>query len=320
MVDNVNEYVTYKELLDRLYPSTYVSYKGVLTLSNKSTNTFEYVSTLAPLEVGDIVCQGIYANTIITIGASPDTIVLDDGTNISNGTAYVYRSTETVEDLDMHRASAMQTIDLYTGQWFNKRTFEGASAIRLEGNNTHMMHFSIPIIEVTSLTMNDEDEAVDSESYNVFNSRAIPDDRRNPRIKMISRTNDIYRNNRGVRSGTFHKLRMQVIEGSFGFLEIDGSTPIGIKWATARLVMNILTTDLESTSSSSGRVKKEKVDMHEVEFFDDNVAKVQSGDMTGDEEVDRIIKMYKSPFAITGSDPLYRSIPDFYSDYSTRRL
>ena len=312
-MDNEGEYLTYKELLDRLYPSTYVSYKGTLTLSNKSTNTFDYVSTLV-LGVGDIVCQGEYASAINTLVTGPSKLTVDDGTNITNGTAYVYRTTETVESLTNLRASAMQKIDLFTGQWFNKRTFSGASAIKLEGSNTHILHFPVPIIDITSLTMNDEDEAVEVEKYNVFNSRTIPDDRRNPRIKLVSSTRNIYRNSRGIHSGTFNKLRLQHVEGSFGFLEADGSTPDGIKWATARLVMNILTLDLES-GGAGGSIKKEKVDIHEIEYFDSSATKAKKGEITGDEEVDRIILMYKAPFAINASDPIYRTIEDYYSGY-----
>lgn len=313
-MENTGTYVSYKELLERLYPSSYVTKKGTLALSNKSGNVFEYTSSLTPLEVGDTVCQGSYVQTIKAILTTPDRIELHDATDFVDGEAYVFRTSLTKQDMDLQINVAMQTIDLYTGQWFNKREFTGANKLKFEGSNTHILHFSVPIIEIISLAINEEDTVMPVEDYRVFNSRTLPDDRRNPRIKLISDSLNIYRTTMGSRSGRFGKFRWQFIEGSFGFLEPDGSTPEGIKWATVRLVMKQLTTDLESDATAAGEVKREKVDMHEIEYFqssdgsDSSSGSSGSGAMTGDEEVDKILKMYKAPLAITGTDPLHRDL------------
>lgn len=314
-MDNIGPYLTFKELLERLFPSTYVSYKGTLELSNKAGNVFEYISTLTPLTVGDTVCQGEYIQRISNIETSPDKITLDDATNFENGTAYIFRTTETENSLNMFRTLAMQDIDKYTGQWFNKREFLGANKLTFEGSNSYILHFSVPIIEVVSLTLNEDVAAMLPENYRVYNSRTIPDDRKNPRIKLLSTDTSVYQNNLGGFSGKFNKYLRQCIEGSFGFLEADGSTPEAIKWATARLVMTQLQYDPEEAISEKS-IKKEKVDIHEVEYFNTNSStsggSSSSSLITGDTELDRIIKMYKSPLAIGGTDPLYSTMAKYY--------
>lgn len=309
-MDNIGPYLTYKELLERLYPSTYVSYKGTLTLSNKVGNTFDYVSTLV-LELGDTVCQGDYIQRISSLDTSPNKLTLYDATNFTIGTAYAFRTTETEDSLNTYRLLAMEKIDLYTGQWFNKREFIGSNALTFEGNNSYILHFSVPIIEINSLKINDGDDVLAVEDYRIFNSRTLPDDRRNPRIKLISESSSVYRNS-GVNLAGFYSYRRQIIEGSFGFLEHNGNTPEAIKWATSRLVMLQLQYDPEDNSSNLS-IKKEKTDLHEVEYFDQKTSDAtDNGNLTGDVEVDKLIRMYKTPIQIGGTDPLYSYCSTYY--------
>jgi len=308
MADNEGAYVTYKELLERLYPSQYVSEKSEITLSNKVGDVFEYADNTFTLAEGDILCQDVYGQTITVLQTGPDRITLDDGSNIVEGTAYVFRATKTVLEFHALRLMAMQTVDLYTGQWFNKRTL----TVEIEGNNSHMLHFGVPIIEITSLKINDSEDEYDTNAYKVYNSRILPDDRRNPKIKIVSRGYSIY-TYMGTKT-VFYKGRFSTIEGSFGFLEADGSTPDLIKWATAKIVMNELTRDI-SASGSSAVIKKEKTDLHEIEYETGSNTSQSAGlqsKLTGDDSVDRILLMYKAPFAIGGTDPFFSTIENYY--------
>lgn len=313
-MDNSGAYVTYKELFDRLYPSTYVSEKSVITLSAKNINVFEYVDNSFSLQEGDIICQGEYAQKITALQTSPNRITLEDATNINNGTAYVYRAAKTIEEFTMYRSMAMQKIDLITGQWFNKRTL---SNVKYEGNNSYMLHLPVPIIEITSMKINNADDVLDTTMYQVFNSRTLPDDRRNPRIKLFALSRNIYTQTDFTHESLFYKGKFTYIDGSFGYLEEDGSTPEAIKFVTARLVMTELTRDPEETEQRV--IKKEKVDLHEVEY--ETKTSTSAGgnaggiNMTGDEEVDRILAMYKSPISVGGTDPFFSTIIQFHKDY-----
>lgn len=307
-MDNSGAYTTYGELFERLYPSTYVSEKSSVTLSNKAGSVFEYAGNGFDLQDGDIVTQGEYVQTITQLQSGPDKLTLDDATNIINGSAQVFRLGRSIADFTMFRSMAMQLIDLHTGQWFNKRDL----TISYEGDNSWMIHFSVPIIEITSLKKNNSSDALETTAYKVYNSRTLPDDRRNPKIKLISDTRNIYTQTDFSSGPLFSKGRFNEIIGSFGFLEDDGSTPEAIKWITARLVMKELTRDPEGTTGQT--IKREKTDMHEVEYDikSGSSASDLHGKLTGDVEVDRLLQLYKAPLAIGGTDPLYSAILPFY--------
>ena len=304
MADNTGAYITTPNLIGRMYPSAIVTEKASITLSNKSGNVFEYTTSLN-LEVGDIICQGDYAQTIELIETTPDRITLDDGTNIVDGSAYVYRSTKDIFTLEMYRDQASSLIDLYTGQWFNSREFTSSNPIKLEGINSPILHLPVPILTVTSLKVNNSEDELDVDYYTVFNGRALPDDRRNPRIKLIGREYNIFSN---VDITIFYRGKYNLIEGTFGYLEPDGSTPMPIQWAVARLVVYLTgkeANNVSTTSAASGAIKREKTDLHEIEYDTSNQGAntYQNAPFTGDEEVDRIIKMFKSPLAMGGTFP-----------------
>jgi len=303
-MDNEGAYITYQGLLLQLFPSTFVSYKSKLTLSNKTVNTFDHADhTFAPA-VNDIVTQGVYAQRVAAI-PSATKVELEDATNFENGDAMIFRSTKTIEELTILRSFAMQRVDLWTGQWFNKRTL---SPVNIEGNNTPMFHFCVPIIEITSFILNSEIELITDE-YKVFDSRTLPDDRRNPKIMLVTGGTSIFENSHTTRF--FVKGYTSVLEGSWGFLEEDGSTPDAIRWLTGRWAARQLTLDRNPLESSAQQKKKEKTDLHEIEW--DTVeetagAQIQTR-MSGDPEMDRIIQMYKAPIAMGGTMP---SVPRPY--------
>jgi hypothetical protein len=313
-MDNTGPYVTYIELFERLFPSSIVSYKSDINLDNKTGNVFDYSGTSFTLEVGDIVCQGQYGSPITNIATGK--ITLDNATNFTEDAARVYRTTLVLFEVDMMILSAMQTIDLFTKQWFNKRTFTGDSAIQIEGNNSHILHFQVPIIGITGMYLNNSQDIYPADAYQAFKSRSIPDDRRNPKIMLMSKTESIYATPRGrYWNSIFLKGKFTKIEGSFGFLEMDGSTPAPIKWVAARIVMKQITYNPENVMSA--KVVREKTDMHEIQFeTTQESGDVTKWDMTGDTEVDRILTMYKAPSAIGGPDPMYSQLIQLY-DYRT---
>ena len=295
-MDNSGNYITIPELLDKLYPSPYVQYKSKITLSNKTGSTFEYANSTFALAAYDIICQGEYASTVISLGTGPDTLTLGDATDFVDGLATVYRSTVDVQTLTAKTLAAMQIFDKHTGQWFNKREL----IVNFEGAYTRMVHFPVPIIEVNSIKLNDETDVFDAASYIVYASRTLPDDRNNPKIKI--KTYD-----------RFLKEKLTAIDGAWGYLEPDGSTPVLVKNAIARLVMMDISTD--PTQLTTSPIKSEKTDLHEIQYAVSatSIASEQNSGRTGDAEVDRIIQLYKAPLSIGGTDVAYANFCDRYN-------
>ena len=298
---NTGQYVTPQEFLDSMYPSLYVSYRSKVTLSNKNVDTFEYTGSSFTLASGDIVTQGEFASVVNTLQTTPDRLTLDDGTEFVDGEAKVYRSSLSLSDIDGLIQRSMDMFDAYTGQWFNKRDFVGVNALEIEGDNSNMIHFPVPILEVTSLKINNNTIVSPSVEYRVYSSRVLPDDRNNPKIKHIN---------------TLHGGMFNTIEGSFGYLEPDGSTPTLVKTAISRLAMIELTSD--PTQLNTNTIKREKTDMHEVEYAvssDSGSSGSSGGGLSGDNEVDKIILMYKSPFQVGGTNPYPMNLINDTGDY-----
>jgi hypothetical protein len=185
--------------------------------------------------------------------------------------------------------------------------------VKLEGNNTPFIHFPVPIIQIDKLFLNESDELA-IEAYQVFNSRVLPDDRRNPKIMLIQ-------NNKTIFEGTgttlyFYRGFITTIEGSFGYLESDGSTPAAIQWITGKLVIQQLSSDA-SPFILKKDIKRERVDLHETEY--ETEVKTASSEiqtkMSGDSEIDRLLQLYKAPLAIGGTVPtVFKSYTMFTSE------
>ncbi len=200
-----------------------------------------------------------------------------------------------------------QLVDRLTRQWFNRRDV----VITAEGKNSNLFQLDIPIIEVDLLRINHHlpstaGELIDPSLFTAFNSRTKhSDDRRNPRIKMLANRGSIF----GNFGRTFRRGLLTDITGKFGFIEPDGTTPLAIQEAMLRLVIrNIKNPILGSVSGSEsggavGPRRREKTDLHEIEFFESAANKKASttNTATGDAEVDRILALYKGPIGIGGS-------------------
>lgn len=312
-MDNTGQYLTYGQLLLEMYlaGNTKVVAEDI-TLSNKTVDvigdTYEYV-TAGTLNIGDVLTQAGETDCIIEILDTPDRIRVEKtGAEnlIVNGPAkFLHAETIPKAKANQLIQVAMDLIDEGTGQFFNKR--EGS--FPLKGRNTPLMHFPVPIIEITELKINSTDTVLvegEDNDYVVFNSRRSPgDDRKNPKIELNlgNGGGSIYTGS--ITSRRFLQKALTHFTGSFGYLEPDGSTPLLIQRATALLVMKDINEPIGSSlsaTSGTGPLKRLKVDLHEKEFFEasNNKESVKST-ASGDAEVDRIIALYRTPIRVGGS-------------------
>jgi len=325
-MDNVGPYLTYAEFIIalKLDGSTVVQDITDITLgalvTDPSGDIFEFTGTTADPQVGDVINQLGRGATIIEILAAPDRVRVDQSpTVLTSIAAKVIRS----DSIPLFRGEdaiqiSMDFIDEYTGQFFNKRT--SVEPFKLEGNNTPLLHFPVPIIEITKLLINSTDQELiegEENDFFAFKGRARPvDDRRNPRIKLNvgSGRDSIFLS--PLTSRVFVKGTLTSIEGSFGFLEPDGTTPALIKRATLLLTAKTLNENLSTVGSSSatGPMKRRKVDLHEREFFEIKDATSKSS-LTGIKEVEKIIAKFTTPIRIAGSIPLLSQ-----TRFSTQRV
>lgn len=203
-----------------------------------------------------------------------------------------------------------QFIERVTRQWFNERTL----TLQMDGNGADTLFLPVPIIEVTELYTNDNVNVRDPATYRVYNGRFFPDDRKNPRIKLIrsSTDSDIFSDPfRSSRPATFIKgWQNQKIVGSFGYVEADGSTPELIKRALLKLVIEKLTNPVYVPAGSVppappppgpvGSVIRETTDGHTIQYtfvkFGDTRAGVSG--YTMDREVLTILDLYKAPIGV----------------------
>jgi hypothetical protein len=312
-MDNTGLYVTYGQLLLEMYlaSNTKVTASDI-TLSNKTVDAggdiYEYVTTGA-LNIKDVLTQAGETDCIIEILSGPDRIRVEKTGSenlIVNGPAkFLHSETLPKSKAERYIKTAMNLIDEKTGQFFNKR--EGTFPI--EGRNTALMHLPVPIIEIDELRINSTSTILtEGEDYDfvAFKGRQTPtDDRKNPRIKLnIGRAKgSIFTNS--ITSRLFVKGSLTHITGSFGYLEPDGSTPLLIQKAVLILVMLDINKPVGSSvsaTSGTGPLKRLKVDLHEQEFFEasSNKESVRSSD-SGNEEVDRIISLFRTPIRVGGS-------------------
>lgn len=310
-MDNTGNYLSYEELIGELYfgQSSKVT-SSDLTLSAKAVDVggdkYTFAGSPAPA-VGDVVYQAGYVAEIIALPSLTEIQINKTGVanKIANGVVKLLKAASLpkaqAEELIL---DAMQFIDDQTGQFFNKRS----GTFQIEGENSPTMFFPVPIIEITSLVINSTDTELfegEDKDFFAFKGRRQPtDDRRNPRIKLnVGRGRDsIFTGS--ISNRVFAKHSLTTIEGAFGFLEADGTTPRPIKKATKILVIQQLNKPIATSAGSgdTGPLKKIKVDLHEKEFFEPTSNKEAGSQViSGSEEVDEIMAKYRTPIRISGS-------------------
>lgn len=310
-MDNEGLYVTYEELIAELYQGSASQVTASdLTLSNKVVDAggdiYDFTPASPAPAIGDIVYAGGATAEIKALPAAGKIQINKTGVanKIPLGIVKLLKAPLVGKEAgENYIKDAMDYIDEQTGQFFNKRNGE----FQLEGNNSPVLFFPVPIIEIEELIINSLDQELlegEDKDFVAFKGRQMPqDDRRNPKIKLnVGRGRDsIFV---GVTGRVFAKNTLTHITGSFGFLEADGSTPRLIKRATKILAIGKLNQPIVKTAGVGdvGPVKKIKVDLHEKEFFEPTSNKeVGSQVLSGSEEVDIILAKYRTPIRISGS-------------------
>lgn len=201
-----------------------------------------------------------------------------------------------------------QFIDRVTRQFFEPRVAD----VTLDGTDSDTLHFSVPVISVTELYLNNSTEVLDTSLYRVYNGRQAPaDDRKNPRLKLVfDNSDDIY--TRPVINGQikFRKGRQnQRLVGTFGYTQPDGSTPLLIQRALVKLVIEKLTNPIYPDPNNPidpvvphGPLLEEETDDHRMKWSapGGNTRARSPGliGITTDREILDILTLYRSPIAI----------------------
>lgn len=210
-----------------------------------------------------------------------------------------------------------QMIERATRQWFDAR----AVVLSLDGTDSDTLHLPVPIITCDYVKLNDDTTELSTSLYKVYNGRQLPDDRKNPRIKLVNeQALDIYIAPIFGRYLIFRKGRQnQEVSGTFGYIEPDGSTPDLIKRALTKLVVEKLAKPIYSSSGSTptppppivGNLLEELTDGHKRKYSSAGGEKKPrrpglSG-FTDDPEILDIIAMYKAPIGMAAPpNPSYR--------------
>lgn len=204
-----------------------------------------------------------------------------------------------------------RVIESITRQWFVPRevTWE------FDGNGTTLAQFPVPIISVTALYVNDDFSTalVEGTDFELYDGRgeSTRDDRRNPRIKLITGETSIFAGTGSVRNrGTVFEVGEKNcrVEGTFGFVEADGCVPAPISYALKKLVVRSARPLWSSGGVAvAGPIIEEETDRHRRKYSDPALStKAWSPTGTGDREVDAILAMYRAPFAMGAPRTTFR--------------
>ena len=200
-------------------------------------------------------------------------------------------------------------VDLICRQWFEDRE----CTFYFSGDGTDTVFLPVPIISITSLYVNsDFVNAVDADAYVAFTSRTVPDDRRNPKLRLIGSQNLYYPYTQ--ESNPTYSIGSNNIKviGHFGFLEDDDSTPPLIELATRKLVIR----DLRSQSGGSaaqmgttsplGALSSITVDRNSERYSTPSFTNMRPGNIavTGDPAIDDILAQYRAPILLGVSGTL----------------
>lgn len=196
-------------------------------------------------------------------------------------------------------------LDRACRQWFIPK----ALTLNVDGNDSDTLFLGVPIISISSLKINGSDDELDPDYYKVYNSRSYPDDRRNPRIKLTrnDESRDIFSMPYQYDILKFRKGRQnQIIVGTFGFTEEDGSVPELIKRALLKLVIEKLTNPVYGNAPSGvtppallASVIEEVTDGHKIKYAETtSPGKLGLSGITSDQEILTIIKFYKAPIGL----------------------
>ena len=172
--------------------------------------------------------------------------------------------------------------------------------LTFDGNNSGILHFNLPLITVSSVKVNGDSTALDTDEYRAFTGRMPPqDNRQNPKIRLTPISGTIYR----TQPSMFVKGLDQLITSTWGYVEADDSTPRPIVDALLRLVL--LDLDNYFTQGSSTKAvtpkKREKTDGHELEWME--LVDLRTAWSILPQDVAEILAIYRSPWVIAAPEP-----------------
>lgn len=195
-------------------------------------------------------------------------------------------------------------IERYCRQWFESRLH----TLKMKGNDAHTLLLPMALVDTTGLKvyLNEDTSPLGSDVYEVGVDKNFHLDRHNPRI-ILKRDPDFY-SRILTRSWIFSSRYMQQIEGNFGYVEDDGSTPLPIVRALAKLVV----LDLKSGETfwdgggsgiwpgPGGPIKKETTDGHSIEYGVSDKQGFTTGidPLIPDREAKAILTRYMAPIAV----------------------
>lgn len=197
-------------------------------------------------------------------------------------------------------------IERATGNWF----FPRSMTLNIDGRGTPLLQLPYPIVTVSALYLNgDFDAALDADEYVVYGGRGLTerDDRRNPRIKLVTTETSIFSGTGAAGGGnTVFEVgeQNQRVVGTFGFVEPDGSVPAPIEYALTKLVVGSSKKLGLSDGSAAGPKIEEETDRHRVKWADPFVGS-KMFPTTGDSEVDQILARYRRPTFVRGPRTLH---------------
>lgn len=199
-----------------------------------------------------------------------------------------------------------QFIDRACRQFFESRN----ATIDINGNDSRILFLPVPVITVTSLFTNANfTTALPTTDYKVYAERGpVVDNRKNPKIELTNPGQGIYDLPRTQFGMFLRGTQNQRVIGAFGYTESDGTTPKLIKRAVLKLALRQLMNggptgglwNEINKNTSSGKIMSETTDGHTVTYdaFRINPSNPGLSGITGDQEVDRIIDMYRAPIAM----------------------
>lgn len=236
-----------------------------------------------------------------SVGATDDTYCTLDDIRALGITELMADDDTVLATIDL----AQQIIDRLTRQWFTPKTLQ----FKFDGTDSDAIHLAVPIIELEWLKINDSPNNLEPGYYRVYNQRTYPDDRRNPRIKLIGfrRDADIFTAPMMSSQFKFRKGRQNnEMRGTFGFVEANGQTPMLIKESCKRVVVERLSNPAYGTSlipppaPPPGVVAEEETDGHRLRYAVANLATRKSGvnGVVGDYFVQDALRLYRGPIGI----------------------
>lgn len=175
------------------------------------------------------------------------------------------------EQLEELIAASCEFIDRVTGQFFELRT----KSVKLDGRGGQNLVLPVFLFEAYSVSVNREE----IDDYVLYNRM---EDRPYPKI---------------FRCAGWPRGRLNVeVFGQWGYVEEDGFTPPAIRRAAMKLALYhfpaLTNVDALEENAIRGLITSETTDGHSYALSNEAVSSLSSEAITGDAEIDRILKSY----------------------------